>query len=209
MPMPAAELKQLIRDAFPDAEIELRSLAADDDHYSVAIVSERFRGRNRVQQHQMVYEALKGGWATNCTRWPCRPPCRNRARRTGVDHGDDRTGACRDPEDCRRKRRRALHEGNGRFSAMRVFQPDRIDSSLPGGGFPGCECPGERRIAAGIKDFTNWPTVPQLYIKGEFVGGCDIITEMTMSGEIDTMLTDKGVTFDPAAAEKIRQSNAA
>ena len=44
MPMPAAELKQLIRDAFPDAEIELRSLAADDDHYSVAIVSERFRG---------------------------------------------------------------------------------------------------------------------------------------------------------------------
>ena len=64
-------------------------------------------------------------------------------------------------------------------------------------------------LRQGIKDFTNWPTVPQLYIKGEFVGGCDIITEMTMSGEIDTMLADKGVTFDPAAAEKIRQSNAA
>ncbi len=60
----------------------------------------------------------------------------------------------------------------------------------------------------GIKDFTNWPTTPQLYIKGEFVGGCDIVTEMTMSGELDTMFSEKGVTFDKEAAEKIRESNA-
>ena len=60
MPMPAAELKSLILEAFPDADIEIRALAADDDHYAASIVSERFRGKNRVQQHQMVYEALKG-----------------------------------------------------------------------------------------------------------------------------------------------------
>ncbi len=59
----------------------------------------------------------------------------------------------------------------------------------------------------GIKDFTNWPTTPQLYVKGEFVGGCDIVTEMTMSGELDTMLAEKGVTFDKEAAAKIRESN--
>ena len=60
----------------------------------------------------------------------------------------------------------------------------------------------------GIKDFTNWPTVPQLYIKGEFVGGCDIITEMTMSGEIDTMLEEKGIGFDKKAAVRIRETTA-
>ena len=45
----------------------------------------------------------------------------------------------------------------------------------------------------GIKAFSNWPTVPQLYVAGEFVGGCDIITEMYQSGELETMLTEKGV----------------
>jgi len=59
----------------------------------------------------------------------------------------------------------------------------------------------------GIKDFTNWPTTPQLYVKGEFVGGCDIVTEMTMSGELDTMLADKGVPYNAEAAKKIRESN--
>ena len=63
-------------------------------------------------------------------------------------------------------------------------------------------------IRQGIKDFSDWPTIPQLYIKGEFVGGCDIITEMTLSGELDEMLADKGVAFDKEAADKIREANA-
>ena len=63
-------------------------------------------------------------------------------------------------------------------------------------------------IRQGIKDFSEWPTVPQLYVKGEFVGGCDIITEMMLSGEMDQLFETKGVDFDKAAAEKIRQANA-
>ena len=63
-------------------------------------------------------------------------------------------------------------------------------------------------IRQGIKDFSDWPTVPQLYVKGEFVGGCDIVTEMTLSGELDTLFVAKGVTFDQDAANKIRESNA-
>jgi len=62
-------------------------------------------------------------------------------------------------------------------------------------------------IRQGIKDFSDWPTIPQLYVKGEFVGGCDIITEMTISGELDQLLEAKGVTFDKAAADKIREAN--
>lgn len=63
-------------------------------------------------------------------------------------------------------------------------------------------------IRQGIKDFSDWPTIPQLYVKGEFVGGCDIVTEMTLSGELDQLFDEKGVTYDRDAAEKIREANA-
>ena len=62
-------------------------------------------------------------------------------------------------------------------------------------------------IRNGIKSFSDWPTIPQLYVKGEFVGGCDIVTEMTLSGELDALFTEKGIAFDQAAAEKIREAN--
>ena len=45
----------------------------------------------------------------------------------------------------------------------------------------------------GIKQFSNWPTIPQLYVAGEFVGGCDIVTEMFQSGELETLIRDKGL----------------
>jgi monothiol glutaredoxin len=51
----------------------------------------------------------------------------------------------------------------------------------------------------GIKQFSNWPTVPQLYVKGEFVGGCDIVTEMFQSGELETLLSEKGVAHNASA----------
>ena len=63
-------------------------------------------------------------------------------------------------------------------------------------------------IRQGIKDYSDWPTIPQLYVKGEFVGGCDIITEMTLSGELDTLFEENGVTYDKEAADKIREANA-
>lgn len=66
----------------------------------------------------------------------------------------------------------------------------------------------DEAVRQGIKDFSDWPTIPQLYVKGEFVGGCDIVTEMTLSGELDQMFDDKGVGYDKDAANKIREANA-
>lgn len=62
-------------------------------------------------------------------------------------------------------------------------------------------------IRQGIKDFSDWPTIPQLYVKGEFVGGCDIAIEMTLSGEMDDLFDSKGVAYDKDAANKIREAN--
>ena len=60
MAMAAEDIARLIKERFPDAEIRIEDLAGDGDHYSATIVSEAFRGKTRVQQHQMVYQALKG-----------------------------------------------------------------------------------------------------------------------------------------------------
>src|SRR4026208_1145746 len=55
-------------------------------------------------------------------------------------------------------------------------------------------------IREGIKSFSQWPTIPQLYVKGEFVGGCDIIREMFQAGELQQLFADKGVTLSAAAS---------
>jgi stress-induced morphogen len=60
MAMKAADIEALIKSSFPDARIEIRDLAGDGDHYAATVVSEAFRGKSRVQQHQMVYAALQG-----------------------------------------------------------------------------------------------------------------------------------------------------
>jgi monothiol glutaredoxin len=55
-------------------------------------------------------------------------------------------------------------------------------------------------IRQGIKDYSNWPTIPQLYVKGEFVGGCDITREMFQSGELQQFFIDKGIALAKAGA---------
>jgi stress-induced morphogen len=60
MPMQAEDIERLIREALPDAEVAIEDLAGDGDHYAARVVSEAFRGKSRVQQHQIVYRALQG-----------------------------------------------------------------------------------------------------------------------------------------------------
>ena len=66
----------------------------------------------------------------------------------------------------------------------------------------------DAEVRQGIKDFSDWPTIPQLYVKGEFVGGCDIVTEMALSGELDQLFDAKGIGYSKDAADKIREANA-
>ena len=64
--------------------------------------------------------------------------------------------------------------------------------------FKGINVLEDPSIRQGIKDFSNWPTIPQLYVKGEFVGGCDIVREMFQSGELQAMLGDRGIETKPS-----------
>ena len=57
----------------------------------------------------------------------------------------------------------------------------------------------DQELREGIKAYTNWPTIPQLYVKGEFVGGCDIVREMFQAGELQQLFADKGIAVNAAA----------
>ena len=65
--------------------------------------------------------------------------------------------------------------------------------------FKGVNVLADPELREGIKAFTNWPTIPQLYVKGEFVGGCDIIMEMFQNGELTALLDEKGIPHQAAA----------
>ncbi len=60
MPMDASEIERLIKAGIPDARVEIRDLAGDGDHYAASVISDAFRGKTRVQQHKLVYDALAG-----------------------------------------------------------------------------------------------------------------------------------------------------
>ena len=60
MPMDSGEIEKLIKDAMPDADVTIEDLAGDGDHYSAHVVSSAFKGKSRVQQHQLVYQSLGG-----------------------------------------------------------------------------------------------------------------------------------------------------
>ncbi len=65
--------------------------------------------------------------------------------------------------------------------------------------FKGVDVLQDPGLRQGVKEFSNWPTIPQLYVKGEFVGGCDIVREMAENGELETLMSDKGVAAQPAS----------
>jgi stress-induced morphogen len=76
MAMDAREIEQLIKAHIPDAQVSIRDLAGDGDHYAATVISEAFRGKSRVQQHQMVYQALRGqmGGALHALALQTAPP---------------------------------------------------------------------------------------------------------------------------------------
>ncbi|MGV8839215.1 MAG: Grx4 family monothiol glutaredoxin [Bauldia sp.] len=67
--------------------------------------------------------------------------------------------------------------------------------------YKGIDVLADPAVRQGIKDYSSWPTIPQLYVKGEFIGGCDIVREMFQAGELQDMLAEKGLTSKQTAAE--------
>ncbi len=80
------------------------------------------------------------------------------------------------------------------FSAAVVQALSHLDVK-----FKGIDVLQDPGLRQGVKNYSQWPTIPQLYVKGEFVGGCDIVREMAQSGELEELLQAKGIEAQPAA----------
>ena len=85
-------------------------------------------------------------------------------------------------------------------SGRRLLKDGDVISIDVGVGYKGLNVLESAELRNGIKEYSNWPTIPQLYVKGEFIGGCDIIREMFQAGELQQMFADKGVTVSAAAS---------
>ena len=80
------------------------------------------------------------------------------------------------------------------FSSRAVAILDHLQVS-----FETVDVLADQDIRAGIKDYSDWPTIPQLYVKGEFVGGCDIVREMFQAGELQSLMKEKGLPVKDSA----------
>ncbi len=175
-------------------EVTVEDLAGDGDHYAATVVSEAFRGRSRVQQHQMVYAALRGRMGGELHALALQTSAPESGDLSMSDNPVRRIQSEIDSEPVMLFMKGTPMFPQCGFSA-RVVQ---ILTHL-GVPFQTANVLEDPELRDGIKSFSNWPTIPQLYVKGEFVGGCDIITEMFQSGELETLLADKGVAHNQAA----------
>jgi monothiol glutaredoxin len=220
MAMAANEIEALIKAALPDARVTVEDLAGDGDHYAASVISEQFRGLTRVKQHQIVYAALRGRmggelhalalqtsapewsgyWCGSRMTWRVSLSA-NAALRAVSQEFELMTNPTfeRIQGDVTANPVMLYMKGTAMFPqcgfSARVVQ---ILTHL-GVPFQTANVLEEPELREGIKHFSNWPTIPQLYVNGEFVGGCDIVTEMFQSGELETLLTEKGIPHKAAA----------
>ena len=101
-------------------------------------------------------------------------------------------------EDVKNQRRAAVHEGHARLPAVRLSAVTVQILSHIGAKFKAVNVLEDADVREGIKTFSNWPTIPQLYVKGEFVGGADIVKEMFEQDELVPFLEQHGVALEPA-----------
>ena len=205
MAMAADEIEALIKAAIPDARVTIEDLAGDGDHYAATVVSETFRGIPRVKQHQIVYAALRGrmGGELHALALQTSAPERNRRiPKMANDVFERIQSEISDAPVMLYMKGTAMFPQCG-FSA-RVVQI-LTHMGVP---FKTANVLEDMELREGIKQFSQWPTVPQLYVKGEFVGGCDIVTEMFQSGELETLLAEKGVEHKTEAEPVIGMAGA-
>ena len=185
MAMDIKEIETLIKESLPDATIEIQDWAGDSNHYSATITSDKFSGISKIEQHKMVYNSLKGKMGNELHALAIK------TRRNKMDQPtkDLINNEITNNEVCLFMKGTPDAPQCG-FS-MAVSNMLKILEV----NYKGINVLESQSLREGIKEFSDWPTIPQVYIKGEFVGGCDIVKEMYESGELKKILEDKGIDF--------------
>ena len=172
MPLTKEEISKMIMEAFPEATLELKDTMGDNNHYSAKIISKNFNGKSRVEQHKMVYKALKGKMG-------------NELHALALTTEEKMSDINQKIKDIVSKNNIVLFM-KGTPDAPQCGFSLAVSNILKhlNVKFEGVNVLVSDELRQGIKDYTDWPTIPQLYVNGEFVGGADIVKEMYEKGEL-------------------------
>ena len=184
MAMNLKEIENMIKEALPDAIIDIQDLAGDGNHYSATITSSAFNGKSKIEQHKMIYNSLKGKM------------------------GNELHALALKTKEKMDQQTKELIENNINTNEVCLFMKGTPDAPECGFSmavanmlkilevnFKSVNVLSDQSIREGIKKFSEWPTVPQLYVKKEFVGGCDIVKEMFENGELKKLFEEKQIKY--------------
>lgn len=202
------ELTRMLNEAFPDSKVEVIDTVGDGHHLEATIISDSFTGKNSLQRHKMVYDSLGSivGNEIHALALNTHTP----AEKSGesVSHGIESTDNNIDLTDDILKQIDTLVKGHDVVLFMKgnkdmplcgfssvvnhilldILQVDFVDADVM----------ANYKIRDKIKEYSDWPTIPQLYVKGQFIGGCDIVRGMYQSGELQELLKSNNIKFTPA-----------
>ena len=192
MAMAANEIEALIKAAIPDARVTVEDLAGDGDHYAATVVSRKLPRHHRASSSiRSSMPRCAAEWGASCTPSRCKPQPPTESTQEFRQWPTKYSSASR----AKSARTPVMLYMKGTAMFPQCGFSARVVQILTHMGVPfkTANVLEDAELREGIKQFSQWPTIPQLYVKGEFVGGCDIITEMFQSGELETLLAEKGV----------------
>ena len=186
MALKSDEIRSLIKEAIPDAEITIQDLAGDENHYSATIKSKVFSGKSKIEQHKLVYKALKGKMGNELHALALNTMeiwIMNEDTKEKINDIVKKNEVC-----LFMKGTPEVPQCGFSLAVSNMLKHLEVN-------FKGINVLEDQEIREGIKAYSDWPTIPQLYIKGEFIGGCDIVKEMFEKGELQNKLEEKKITY--------------
>lgn len=180
MPINIDILRSRILSHLPDAEVTITDTVGDGNHLSAVVVSKKFQGLTRLAQHQLVYRAVGQDLGTTLHALALVTKC----------PAQEITMTIHEQIASEVKNNRVVIYMKGTADAPLCgfsAQVINIFNHL-GVNYKAINVLEDPALREGIKSFNNWPTIPQIFINGEFVGGCDIIREMFQSNELQDLL---------------------
>ena len=153
----------------------------DNNHYAAIIKSSKFNNLSKIEQHKLVYKSLKGKMGNELTR------IINNYRRKIMEINEKIKNLINENDVCLfMKGTPDAPQCGFSMAVSNVLKHLKVN-------FKGINVLEDENLRQGIKEFSDWPTIPQLYVKKEFIGGCDIIKEMFEKGELKKLFEEKKI----------------
>ncbi len=202
------ELKRMLNESFPNSEVKVIDTVGDGNHLEATIISDIFVGKNSLQRHKMVYDSLGGIVGNEIHALALNTHTFDEKNGDSVSHGLQIKDNNIDPNDDVLKKIDLLIKSND----VVLFMKGNKDMPLCGFSsvvnhilldilkldFEDVDVMADYKIRDKIKEYSNWPTIPQLYVKGQFIGGCDIVKGMYQNGELQALLQSNNIKFTSA-----------